>query len=66
MSNTSPEIPDGVWIVQAQNTDDEGRIVAVCATAEAAEKVSAELSGIFPDLAYARFPVGYRFGQQRH
>lgn len=62
MSNTSPALSDGVWIVQAQNTDDEGRIVAVCASAADAEKVSAELSGIFPDLAHAFFPVGYKFG----
>jgi len=62
MSNTSPDLSDGVWIVQAQNTDDEGRIVAVCTSAADAEKVSAELSEIFPDLAYAFFPVGYKFG----
>lgn len=66
MKNTSSDSIDSVWIVQAQNADDEGRIVAVCASAADAEKVSTELSGIFPDLAYASFPVGYRFGQHGH
>jgi len=66
MKNTSSDSIDGVWIVQAQNTDDEGRIVAVCATLADAEKVSTELSEIFSDLAYSRFPVGYRFGQHRY
>lgn len=65
MANTLLSSTDGVWIVQSQDTDDEGRIVAVCATLEEAEKVAAELSGIFPDLAYAHFPVGYKFGYQK-
>lgn len=55
---------DGVWIVQAGD-DDDGRIVATCASMEDAESAAAELRELFSELSYAFFPVGYRFGQSR-
>lgn len=51
---------DGVWIVQ--NFED-GRIVGVCEHLEEAEAVAEAFAPYSGDVRFARFTLGYRFGQ---
>lgn len=54
---------DGVWIVQAFDNGDEGRIVAVCNSDEEARDAADALEDFFPDLRFAFFERGFRYGQ---
>lgn len=54
----------GIWIVRAR-VEDEDRIVAVCTSVEEAEAAVGDLSALLPELEYAYFPLGYRFGHSK-
>lgn len=40
----------------------DGRIVALCASADEAEEFCHAHADLFDELSYAAFPLGYRFG----
>lgn len=57
---------DGVWILQDHAADAAGMILGVCESIQEVEKLAEQFAELFPDSAFAYFPLGHRFGASQH